>query len=141
LDGKISCYPDLLRGSRVGSPVELVHGYALNGHSWEKQEAALLAAGHRVITYDRRGSGASSRPSTGYDFNTLAADLHVLLGSLDPRGVVLTGFAMGTGEVARYLAAHGPGRVRRPCWSPRCCRSCSRHTPILTASTAASLTA
>jgi non-heme chloroperoxidase len=94
-----------------GSPVVLVHGYALNGHSWEKQEAALLAAGHRVITYDRRGCGASSRPSIGYDFDTLAADLHVLLSSLDLRGVVLAGFAMGTGEVARYLAAHGSGRV------------------------------
>jgi non-heme chloroperoxidase len=92
--------------------VVLVHGYALNAHSWEKQEAALLAAGHRVITYDRRGFGASSRPSTGYDFDTLAADLHVLLSRLNLREVVLTGFAMGTGEVARYLAAHGPGRVR-----------------------------
>ncbi len=94
-----------------GPPVVLVHGYALNGHSWEKQEAALLAAGHRVITYDRRGFGASSRPSAGYDFDTLAADLHVLLSRLDLRGVVLAGFAMGTGEVTRYLAAHGPGRV------------------------------
>jgi non-heme chloroperoxidase len=95
-----------------GSPVVLVHGYALNGRSWEKQEAALLAAGYRVITYDRRGFGASSRPSTGYDFDTLAADLHVLLSRLDLRGVVLAGFAMGTGEVTRYLAVHGPGRVK-----------------------------
>jgi non-heme chloroperoxidase len=95
-----------------GPPVVLVHGYGLNGHSWEKQEAALLAAGHRVITYDRRGFGASSRPSIGYDFDTLAADLHVLLTSLDLREVVLAGFAMGTGEVARYLAAHGPEQVR-----------------------------
>jgi non-heme chloroperoxidase len=95
-----------------GSPVVLVHGYALNGHSWEKQEAALLAAGHRVITYDRRGSGVSSRPSTGYDFGTLAGDLDVLLSRLDLRGVVLAGFAMGTGEVARYLAVHGSGRVK-----------------------------
>src|ERR1700730_12307185 len=94
-----------------GSPVVLVHGYALNGHSWEKQEAALLAAGHRVITYDRRGFGASSRPSIGYDFDTLATDLHILLSRLDLRGVVLAGFAMGTGEVTRYLAVHGPGRV------------------------------
>jgi non-heme chloroperoxidase len=94
-----------------GSPVVLVHGYALNGHSWEKQEAALLAAGHRVITYDRRGGGASSRPSIGYDFDTLASDLHVLLSTLDLRGVILAGFAMGTGEVIRYLAIHGPGRV------------------------------
>jgi non-heme chloroperoxidase len=90
----------------------LVHGYALNGHSWEKQEAALLAVGHRVITYDRRGCGASSRPSTGYDFGTLAADLHILLSRLDLRQVVLAGFAMGTGEVTRYLAVHGPGRVK-----------------------------
>jgi non-heme chloroperoxidase len=90
----------------------LVHGYALSGRSWEKQEAALLAAGHRVITYDRRGFGASSRPSIGYDFDTLAADLHVLLSRLDLRGVVLAGFALGTGEVTRYLAVHGPGRVK-----------------------------
>jgi non-heme chloroperoxidase len=94
-----------------GSPVVLVHGYAQNGHSWEKQETALLAAGHRVITYDRRGCGASSRPSTGYDFDTLAGDLEVLLRRLDLRAVVLAGFALGTGEVARYLAVHGPGRV------------------------------
>jgi non-heme chloroperoxidase len=94
-----------------GSPVVLVHGYAQNGHSWEKQEAALLAAGHRVITYDRRGFGASSRPSTGYDFDTLASDLHILLSRLDLRGVVLAGFAMGTGEVIRYLAVHGSGWI------------------------------
>jgi non-heme chloroperoxidase len=90
----------------------MVHGYAQNGRSWEKQEAALLAAGYRVITYDRRGCGASSRPSIGYDFDTLAGDLDVLLSRLDLRGVVLAGFAMGTGEVARYLAAHGPGPVK-----------------------------
>jgi len=94
-----------------GPPVVLVHGYAQNGHSWEKQETALLAAGHRVITYDRRGCGASSRPSTGYDFDTLAGDLEVLLTRLDLRAVVLAGFALGTGEVARYLAVHGPARV------------------------------
>jgi non-heme chloroperoxidase len=108
----------------------LIHGYALNGHSWEKQEAARLAAGHRVLTYDRRGFGASSRPSTGYDFGTLAADLHVLLSRLNLHGVVLAGFAMGTGEVTRYLAAHGPQRVRQPCWWRPCCPSCSRPTTI-----------
>ena len=69
-----------------GSPVVLVHGYALNGHSWENQEAALLSAGHRVITYDRRGFGISSRPSIGYDFDTLATDLDVLLSRLDLHG-------------------------------------------------------
>jgi non-heme chloroperoxidase len=95
-----------------GPPVVLVHGYALNGHSWEKQEAALLAAGHRVITYDRRGFGASSRPSIGYNFDTLADDLQVLLSRLDLHAVVLAGFAMGTGEVARHLAVHGSERVK-----------------------------
>ena len=95
-----------------GPPVVLVHGFGLNGHSWEKQETALLAAGHRVITYDRRGFGASSRPSTGYDFDTLAGDLHVLLSRLDLHGVVLAGFAMGTGEVTRHLAVHGSERVK-----------------------------
>jgi non-heme chloroperoxidase len=95
----------------TGSPVVLVHGYALNGRSWEKQEAALLAAGHRVIAYDRRGFGASSRPSVGYEFDTLAGDLHALLSALDLHSVVLAGFAMGTGEVIRYLATHGSGRV------------------------------
>jgi non-heme chloroperoxidase len=95
-----------------GPPVVLVHGYALNGHSWEKQEEALLAAGHRVITYDRRGFGASSRPSIGYNFDTLAADLQVLLSRLDLHAVVLAGFAMGTGEVARHLAVHGSERVK-----------------------------
>jgi non-heme chloroperoxidase len=95
-----------------GPPVALVHGFGLNGHSWEKQETALLAAGHRVITYDRRGFGASSRPSIGYDFDTLAGDLHVLLSTLDLHGVVLAGFAMGTGEVTRHLAVYGSGRVK-----------------------------
>jgi non-heme chloroperoxidase len=95
-----------------GPPVVLVHGYGLNGHSWEKQEAALLAAGYRVVTYDRRGFGASSRPSVGYDFDTLAGDLHVLLSRLDLHAAVLAGFAMGTGEVARHLAVHGSGRVK-----------------------------
>ena len=95
-----------------GAPVVLVHGYLLDGHSWEKQETALLAAGYRVITYDRRGFGASSRPSAGYDYDTLAADLAALLDQLDLRGVVLAGFCAGTGEVTRYLGTYGDRRVR-----------------------------
>ena len=95
-----------------GAPVVLVHGYLLDGHSWEKQEAALLAAGYRVITYDRRGFGASSRPSVGYDYDTLAADLGVLLDRLDLREVVLAGFCAGTGEVTRYLGTYGHDQVR-----------------------------
>src|ERR1700751_352987 len=78
-----------------GPPVVLVHGYLLDGHSWEKQEAALLNAGYRVITYDRRGFGASSRPSAGYDYDTLSRDLNTLLTELDLHGVVLVGFGMG----------------------------------------------
>jgi non-heme chloroperoxidase len=95
-----------------GSPVVLVHGYLLDGHSWEKQETVLLAAGYRVITYDRRGFGASSRPSTGYDYDQLAADLNVLLSELDLWDVLLTGFSAGTGEVVRYLGNYGQGRIR-----------------------------
>jgi peroxiredoxin len=95
----------------TGRPVVLIHGYPLNGHSWEKQSAALLEAGHRVITYDRRGFGASSQPTTGYDYDTFAADLDTLLETLDLDDAVLVGFSMGTGEVARYLATFGSARV------------------------------
>jgi non-heme chloroperoxidase len=95
-----------------GAPVVLVHGFLLAGNSWEKQETALLAAGYRVITYDRRGFGASSRPSVGYDYDTLAADLAALLDQLDLRAVVLAGFCAGTGEVTRYLGTYGHRRVR-----------------------------
>ena len=96
----------------AGEPVVLVHGYLADGRSWEKQETALLAAGYRVITYDRRGGGTSSRPSTGYGYDTLAADLNVLMEELDLSGVVLAGCGCGTGDVTRYLAAHGQRRVR-----------------------------
>jgi non-heme chloroperoxidase len=92
--------------------VVLVHGYLLGGRSWEKQETALLAAGYRVITYDRRGFGASSRPSVGYDYDTLAADLAALLDALDLREAVLVGFCAGTGDVIRYLAIYESQRIR-----------------------------
>ncbi len=96
-----------------GQPVVLIHGYPLNGASWEGQTAALLRAGYRVITYDRRGFGASSQPSTGYDFDTFAADLDVILTELDLTDVALVGFSMGGGEVARYLARYGTDRVSK----------------------------
>lgn len=96
-----------------GSPVVLIHGWPLSGASWEKQTAALLAAGHRVVTYDRRGFGRSSRPGVGYDYDTLAADLDVVLTKLGLANVVLVGFSMGTGEVTRYLARFGTARVRK----------------------------
>jgi non-heme chloroperoxidase len=94
-----------------GRPVVLIHGYPLNGASWEKQERALLEAGYRVITYDRRGFGQSGRPTVGYDYDTFAADLKALLDHLDLDDVVLVGFSMGTGEVTRYLGTYGSGRV------------------------------
>src|SRR5258705_1103004 len=96
-----------------GQPVVLIHGYPLNGHSWEKQQRVLLQAGYRVITYDRRGFGQSSQPTIGYDYDAFAADLNALLGHLELNDVVLAGFSMGTGEVARYLGRYGSGRVRK----------------------------
>ncbi len=97
----------------LGQPVVLIHGYPLNGHSWEKQTRELLAAGYRVITYDRRGFGRSSKVGTGYDYDTFAADLNAVLEKLDLRDVVLVGFSMGTGELARYVARYGHERVAK----------------------------
>ena len=96
-----------------GSPVVLIDGWPLSGASWEKQTAALLAAGHRVITYDRRGFGRSSKPATGYDYDTFAADLAAVLDALSLDKVDLVGFSMGTGEVTRYLGKYGSKQVRR----------------------------
>lgn len=97
----------------TGQAVVLIHGYPLDGASWEKQTRALLAAGYRVITYDRRGFGKSSQPTTGYDYDTFALDLKVILDTLDLTDVVLGGFSMGTGEVARYIANHGSARISK----------------------------
>jgi non-heme chloroperoxidase len=96
-----------------GQPVVLIHGYPLNGASWEKQERVLLHAGYRVITYDRRGFGKSSQPTVGYDYDTFASDLNVLLDHLKLTDVVLVGFSMGTGEVVRYLSTYGSARVAK----------------------------
>jgi non-heme chloroperoxidase len=96
-----------------GQPVLLIHGYPLNGRSWERQERVLLEAGYRAINYDRRGFGNSSKPTVGYDYDTFAADLHALLDHLGLDEVILVGFSMGTGEVARYLGTYGSARVPR----------------------------
>ena len=96
-----------------GKPVVLIHGWPLSGRSWEAQVPALIGAGHRVITYDRRGFGASSQPWAGYDYDTFAADLDALLTQLDLSGVALVGFSMGGGEVARYIAKFGASRVAK----------------------------
>ncbi|GAA1763241.1 alpha/beta hydrolase [Streptomonospora arabica] len=96
-----------------GRPVVLIHGFPLDGNSWEGQVPALLDAGYRVLTYDRRGFGRSGQPSTGYDYDTFAADLNTIMETLDLRGAVLVGFSMGTGEVARYLSSYGSARVAK----------------------------
>src|SRR5512133_4209043 len=97
----------------TGTPVVLIHGHPLSGRAWDRQVPALLAAGHRVITYDRRGFGNSSQPTTGYDYDTFAADLNALLDTLNLRDAVLVGHSMGTGEVTRYLGTYGSARVSR----------------------------
>ena len=97
----------------AGQPVVLIHGYPLNGHSWERQTRELLDQGYRVITYDRRGFGQSSKVGTGYDYDTFAADLNTVLETLDLREVVLVGFSMGTGELARYVARYGHERIAK----------------------------
>jgi pimeloyl-ACP methyl ester carboxylesterase len=96
-----------------GSPVVLIHGWPLSSRSWENQVPALVDAGYRVVTYDRRGFGSSSQPWDGYDYDTFAADLDALIGHLDLRDVTLVGFSMGGGEVARYIGRYGTARVAK----------------------------
>ena len=96
-----------------GQPVVLIHGFPLNGESWRKQAAALLDAGYRVIAYDRRGFGQSTKAGTGYDYDTFASDLNTLMIELDLENAILVGFSMGTGEVARYLSNYGSDRVAK----------------------------
>jgi pimeloyl-ACP methyl ester carboxylesterase len=97
----------------AGAPVVLIHGWPLSSRSWENQVPALVEAGYRVVTYDRRGFGHSSQPWGGYDYDTLTADLHALLEHLDLRDVTLVGFSMGGGEVVHYLGTYGSDRVAK----------------------------
>ena len=97
----------------TGQPVVLIHGYPLSGRAWDKQIPVLLEAGYRVITYDRRGFGKSSQPTSGYDYDTFAADLSNLLERLALNDAVLAGHSMGTGEVTRYLGHYGSARVAK----------------------------
>ncbi|MEV4462905.1 alpha/beta hydrolase [Micromonospora echinofusca] len=96
-----------------GQPIVLIHGFPFNGATWEKQTGPLLAGGYRTITYDRRGFGSSAQPASGYDYDTFAADLDVLMTELDLRDAILVGHSMGTGEVTRYLGVYGSQRVDR----------------------------
>jgi non-heme chloroperoxidase len=111
--GQENSAPIKLHYEDVGSgrPIVLVHGFPLSGRSWEKQVPALLQAGYRVVTYDRRGFGDSSQPSFGYDFDTFAQDLHELITELDLHDIVLGGMSMGGGEVVRYIDMYGSERV------------------------------
>jgi pimeloyl-ACP methyl ester carboxylesterase len=97
----------------AGNPVVLIHGWPLSSASWEKQVPPLLDAGYRVVSYDRRGFGYSSKPATGYNYNVLADDLNKVMTKLDLRYATLVGFSMGGGEVARYLGKYGPDRVSK----------------------------
>ena len=97
----------------TGKPVVLIHGWPLSGRSWERQVPALVAAGYRVVTYDRRGFGWSSQPWGGYDYDTFAADLDALMRHLDLRDATLVGFSMGGGEVVRYIGKYGTERVSK----------------------------
>jgi non-heme chloroperoxidase len=97
----------------AGQPVVLIHGYPLDGSSWERQARELLGAGYRVITYDRRGFGRSSKVEVGYDYDTFASDLNTVMQTLDLSNVILVGFSMGTGELARYVAKFGSARVAK----------------------------
>ncbi|MTE15814.1 alpha/beta fold hydrolase [Nocardia aurantiaca] len=97
----------------TGQPVVVIHGFPLDGRSWDKQARALLGAGYRVVSYDRRGFGMSSHTTVGFDYDTFSDDLAALLDHLDLRNAVLVGFSMGTGEVTRYLARHGSERVTK----------------------------
>ncbi|KGJ72454.1 bromoperoxidase [Cryobacterium roopkundense] len=97
----------------TGKPVVLIHGWPLSGRSWEGQVPALVDAGHRVITYDRRGFGQSSQPWNGYNYDTFAADLKAVLDTLDLQEVTLIGFSMGGGELARYVSTYGTDRIAK----------------------------
>jgi len=96
-----------------GHPVVLIHGWPLSGQSWAAQVPAFREAGHRVITYDRRGFGQSQQPGAGYDYDTFAADLKAVLEALHLTGVSLVGFSMGGGEIARYIGRYGDADLHR----------------------------
>lgn len=96
-----------------GRPVVLIHGWPLTKDMWEYQIEDLVNAGLRVVKYDRRGFGKSSKPWNGYDYDTLTDDLHAVMEQLNLRDAVLVGFSMGGGEVARYVTRYGTDRVSK----------------------------
>ena len=105
--------PIHVKGMGTGPAVILIHGWPLTGDMWEYQTLALIEAGYRVITYDRRGFGHSAHPARGYDYDTFADDLADIIDDLEVSDVSLFGFSMGGGEIARYLSRHGASKVKR----------------------------
>ncbi len=97
----------------TGKPIILIHGWPLSGAMWEYQVPVLIDAGYRVITYDRRGFGKSSRPYTGFDYSTMSHDLHELILKLELEGVTLVGFSMGGGEIAKYVDKYGTSNLSK----------------------------
>jgi non-heme chloroperoxidase len=96
-----------------GRPIVLIHGWPLSKEMWEYQLDDLVDAGFRVIKYDRRGFGKSSKPWSGYDYDALTADLNAVMETLDLNDAVLVGFSMGGGEAVRYLSTYGSARVSK----------------------------
>lgn len=96
-----------------GQPVVLIHGWPLNGDSWESQINALVENGFRCIVYDRRGFGRSDAAFNAYDYDSLASDLNAIIEELQLDRVILAGFSMGGGEVVRYLSTYGNLKVSK----------------------------
>lgn len=97
----------------TGDPVVLIHGWPLSHRMWEAQVETLVDAGHRVVSYDRRGFGESSKPWTGYDYDTLAGDLHAVITAMELDNVSIVGFSMGGGEVGRYIGNYGTSKLKK----------------------------
>ncbi len=101
------------RDTGTGTPVVFLHGWSLSSEIWQPQVDFLVARGHRVIVYDRRGHGRSTKPTNGYDFDTLSDDLASVLAHTDVADATLVGHSMSGGEIARYFARHGGKRIAR----------------------------
>lgn len=97
----------------TGRPIILTHAWPLSSDCWEQHALALAEAGHRVISYDRRGFGRSSQPSSGYNYNVFADDLAAVIKTTGVRDVTLAGFSMGGGEIVRYLSRHGSANIAK----------------------------
>jgi non-heme chloroperoxidase len=96
-----------------GQPIVFHHGWPLSADDWDAQMMFFLQHGYRVIAHDRRGHGRSSQTSGGHDMDTYAKDAAAVVGQLDLRDAIHIGHSTGGGEVARYVAAYGDGRVAK----------------------------